>query len=94
MDNIGGLSAAITGIKARLNLRSDLTNVVIYPEGGSDGRSFSLPTLVSEDPTSRWSEIVAQLKSVFPQLGHVVPLLFTLSQGEIFALAPELWLVK
>ena len=93
VDHMGGLSDTILELKARLGLPNNLADVEVFPEGGDDGRNFSLPTLLAgtRQPSASY---LGPLKALMPQFTKILPLILTLSKGEVFALDPEIWLMK
>ena len=68
VDSIGGLSEAIKDLKGKVGMEQDLSDVVVYPQGSSDGRSFEFGSILGIQADSKWKEISSQIGVIFPQL--------------------------
>jgi signal peptide peptidase SppA len=91
VDNIGGIGEAILDLKARLSMPQDLSNLVIAPSSDDSSRVFSLPRLGGSNSGSIWSSLRPYLKAIDPQFERLVSLVYTLRQGNAFALMPTIW---
>lgn len=91
VDAIGGISEAILDLKAKLGMNQDLSNLIIAPNAADSNRRFSLPKLGGVESPSIWSSLRPYLNALDPQFERLVSLMYTLKQGNVFALMPTIW---
>ncbi len=91
IDEIGGLGTAIRALQRKLGMTENLQDVVIAPSSSDSGRRFSLPKLGGVNAPSIWSSLRPYLHTFDPKLERFISLLYTLRQGNAFALMPTIW---